>query len=61
MVEPVDADTACIYDFKTGVKGLGTKRIADFAFSSAKSERLGAFKQYFFIEIRPSAGSIRRN
>ncbi|MDR6633066.1 hypothetical protein J2X72_001850 [Phyllobacterium sp. 1468] len=61
VVEPVDADTACIYDFKTGIEGLRTKRIADFAFSSAKSKKLGAFKQYFFIEIKPSAGSIRRD
>ena len=61
VVEPVDNETACVYDFKTGVEGLTPKRMSDFAFSSAKSEKLQNFKQYFFIEIRPSASSIKRD
>jgi len=61
VIEPVDDETACIYDFKTGAKGLGPKRISDFAFSSAKSKEFMNIKQFFIIEIRPSRGAIIRN
>lgn len=56
--EAVRSDLTCIYDFKTGQRGLGAPRMGNFARSTA--ETFPNTEQFFVIQIKPSAGAIDR-
>lgn len=56
--ETVRSDLTCIYDFKTGIKELDLTRMGNFAHSTAKT--YPKTEEIFVIQIKPSAGSIRR-
>ncbi|WP_271894783.1 hypothetical protein [Candidatus Phyllobacterium onerii] len=56
--ETVRNDLTCIYDFKTGIKELDLARMGVFAHSTAKT--FPKTEEFFVIQIKPSAGSIRR-
>lgn len=55
VYEQIDDDIACIYDFKTGKRGLSGRRMTHF--SSASAKRFPRVNKFFVIEIKPSIGS----
>jgi hypothetical protein len=46
----VDATTACVYDIKTGRRGLSMTRVAEF---TTRSINMGGLSTVFVVQVNP--------